>query len=103
MGSGGVSDFTSNLSRSKSFRYSMASGLGGREGMGREGEDMLTTGAPTGASTGASTGSVLVSFLPVYQDCQRAHVSATAKLGGGLLVSESFSLFSCTHGTKEKL
>lgn len=40
-GSGGVSDLTSNLRRSKSFRYSMARGLGGREGMGREGEDMM--------------------------------------------------------------
>lgn len=47
--SGGVSDFTSNLRRSKSFRYSMAKGLGGREGMGREGEDMLL---PVGASKG---------------------------------------------------
>lgn len=62
----------------------MASGLGGREGMGREGEDMLTTGAPTGASTGASTGPVLVSFLPVYQDCRRARGEAqrrTSRLG----------------------
>lgn len=41
-GSGGVSDFTSNLRRSKSFRYSMARGLGGREGIGREGDDMVS-------------------------------------------------------------
>lgn len=39
-GRGGVSGFTSNLRRSKSFRYSMAKGLGGREGMGSEGDDM---------------------------------------------------------------
>lgn len=45
-----MSDFTSNLRRSKSFRYSMARGLGGREGMGREGEDMLSD-ATAGAST----------------------------------------------------
>lgn len=44
-GSGGVSGFTSNLRRSKSFRYSMARGLGGREGMGREGEDMVSAAA----------------------------------------------------------
>lgn len=37
-----MSDFTSNLRRSKSLRYSMARGLGGSEGMGREGEDMLS-------------------------------------------------------------
>lgn len=43
--SGGVSDFTSNLRRSKSFRYSMARGLGGREGIGREGEDMVLVAA----------------------------------------------------------
>lgn len=48
-GSGGVSDFTSNLRRSKSFRYSIARGLGGSEGMGREGEDMA--GAAAGALT----------------------------------------------------
>ena len=41
-GKGGVSGFTSNLSRSKSFRYSMANGLGGREGIGIEGDDMAT-------------------------------------------------------------
>lgn len=44
-GSGGVSDFTSNLRRSKSLRYSMARGLGGRDGMGREGEDMVFAAA----------------------------------------------------------
>lgn len=49
-GSGGVSGFTSNLRRSKSFRYSMARGLGGSEGMGMEGEDMLSAAA--GPSTG---------------------------------------------------
>lgn len=103
MGSGGVSDFTSNLSRSKSFRYSMASGLGGREGMGREGEDMLTTGAPTGASTGASTGSVLVSLSPciriVGEPTSVPQQSSEEDFG----VSESLSLFSCAYGTKEKL
>lgn len=31
-----MSGFTSNLSRSKSLRYSMARGLGGREGSGRD-------------------------------------------------------------------
>ena len=36
-----MSDFTSNLRRSKSLRYSIASGLGGSEGMGREGDDMF--------------------------------------------------------------
>lgn len=41
-GRGGVSDFTSNLRRSKSFRYSMARGLGGRGGMGRDGEDIVS-------------------------------------------------------------
>lgn len=50
-GSGGVSDFTSNLRRSKSFRYSMARGLGGREEIGRDGEDILM---PVGASMGFS-------------------------------------------------
>lgn len=40
-GRGGVSDFTSNLSRSKSFRYSMARGLGGREVMGMGGDDIV--------------------------------------------------------------
>lgn len=49
-GSGGVSDLTSNLRRSKSFRYSMARGLGGREGMGREGEDMMFVAAAAGWS-----------------------------------------------------
>lgn len=49
-GSGGVSDLTSNLRRSKSFRYSMAKGLGGREGMGREGEDMMFVAAAAGGS-----------------------------------------------------
>lgn len=44
-----MSDFTSNLRRSKSFRYSIARGLGGREGMGREGEDM--SGAAAGSLT----------------------------------------------------
>lgn len=44
-----MSDFTSNLRRSKSFRYSIARGLGGSEGMGREGEDM--SGAAAGALT----------------------------------------------------
>lgn len=53
-----MSDFTSNLRRSKSFRYSMARGLGGREGMGREGEDMLSDG-----TAGASTGFFCVSGL----------------------------------------
>lgn len=48
-GSGGVSGFTSNLRRSKSFRYSMARGLGGREGMGREGEDMVSAAAAEGS------------------------------------------------------
>lgn len=61
-----MSDFTSNLRRSKSFRYSIARGLGGREAMGREGDDM--SDATAGASTDvqgrpkvhASTGSQLV-------------------------------------------
>lgn len=53
-----MSDFTSNLRRSKSFRYSMARGLGGREGMGREGEDMLSD-----ATARASTGFFRVSGL----------------------------------------
>lgn len=53
-----MSDFTSNLRRSKSFRYSMARGLGGREGMGREGEDMLSDG-----TAGASTGFVCVRIV----------------------------------------
>lgn len=53
-----MSDFTSNLRRSKSFKYSMARGLGGREGMGREGEDMLSDG-----TAGASTGFFCVSGL----------------------------------------
>lgn len=58
MASGGVSDFTSNLSRSKSLRYSMASGLGGSEGMGRDGEDMASAAsAEGGGGGGASTGS----------------------------------------------
>lgn len=35
-----MSGFTSNLSRSKSFRYSMAKGLGGKEVSGRDGDDM---------------------------------------------------------------
>lgn len=48
-GSGGVSGFTSNLRRSKSLRYSMARGLGGRDGMGREGEDMASAAAATGS------------------------------------------------------
>lgn len=62
--SGGVSDFTSNLRRSKSFRYSMARGLGGREGMGREGEDMMSAAAAAAAG-GASTGIFRVSGLLV--------------------------------------
>lgn len=53
-GSGGVSDLTSNLRRSKSFRYSMARGLGGREGMGREGEDMMFVAAAAAAAAGGS-------------------------------------------------
>ena len=48
-GRGGVSGFTSNFRRSKSFRYSMARGLGGREGMGREGEDMVSAAATAAA------------------------------------------------------
>lgn len=56
-----MSDFTSNLRRSKSFRYSMARGLGGREGMGREGEDMVSAAAA--AAGGASTGFLCVSGL----------------------------------------
>lgn len=67
-GSGGVSDFTSNLRRSKSFRYSMARGLGGREDMGRGGEDMVS--AAGGASRGFS----------VCQDCWKVHSSASAQL-----------------------
>lgn len=50
-GRGGVSDFTSNLRRSKSFRYSIAKGLGGREDIGIGGEDMLSAAAGE-ASTG---------------------------------------------------
>lgn len=49
-GRGGVSDFTSNFRRSKSLRYSMARGLGGREGMGREGEDMISAAGLVGAT-----------------------------------------------------
>lgn len=64
-GSGGVSDFTSNLRRSKSFRYSIARGLGGREGMGREGEDM------SDATAGAGS---------VVQECSNVHTSASAAL-----------------------
>lgn len=69
VGCGGVSDFTSNLRRSKSFRYSMARGLGGREGMGR-GEDMLLLGGPLGDSQGFS----------VCQDCWEVHSSASVQL-----------------------
>lgn len=64
-GSDGVSDFTSNLRRSKSFKYSIARGLGGREDMGREGEDM------SDATAGA---------LTVVQDCSKVHTSASAAL-----------------------
>lgn len=48
-----MSDFTSNFRRSKSFRYSMARGLEGREGMGRGGEDMVS-GAVGGSFTKVS-------------------------------------------------
>jgi len=47
-GGGGVSGFTSNFRRSKSLRYSMARGLGGREDMGREGGDMGREGGDMG-------------------------------------------------------
>lgn len=60
-----MSDFTSNLRRSKSFRYSIARGLGGREGMGREGEDM------SDATAGA---------LAVVQGFSKVHTSARAAL-----------------------
>lgn len=43
-GGGGVSGFTSNLRRSKSLRYSMARGLGGREGSGRDEDITVSTG-----------------------------------------------------------
>lgn len=43
-GGGGESAFASNLSKSKSFKYSMASGLGGSVVMGREGDDIAANG-----------------------------------------------------------
>lgn len=39
-----MSGFTSNLRRSKSLRYSMARGLGGREGSGRDEDITVSTG-----------------------------------------------------------
>lgn len=74
-GSGGVSDFTSNLRRSKSFRYSMARGLGGREGMGREGEDMVSAAAAAAAAAGGSFNRV-----SLCQDCWTVHSSASVRL-----------------------
>lgn len=66
-----MSDFTSNLRRSKSFRYSMARGLGGREGMGREGEDMVSAAAE------------LQQDFSVCQDCWTVHSSASVQLIDG--------------------
>lgn len=70
-GSRGVSDLTSNLRRSKSFRYSMARGLGGREGMGREGEDMISAAAAAG---GFQQG------FSVCQDCWKVQSSSSVQL-----------------------
>lgn len=71
-GSGGVSDLTSNLRRSKSFRYSMARGLGGSEGIGREGEDMISAAA-------AAAGGFQQGFS-VCQDCRKVQSSASVQL-----------------------
>lgn len=73
-GSGGVSGFTSNLRRSKSFRYSIARGLGGREGMGREGDDMLSAAAAAAAVVELQQG------FSVCQDCWTVHSSASVQL-----------------------
>ncbi len=40
-----MSGFTSNFSRSKSLRYSMARGLGGKEGSGRDEDIAVSKGS----------------------------------------------------------
>lgn len=66
-----MSDFTSNFRRSKSFRYSMARGLGGRDATGRGDDDMVSTASAAGATTG---------FSLVCQDCQEIHSSVFLQL-----------------------
>lgn len=82
----------------------MASGLGGSEGMGRDGEDMASAASGAGGDSTRSVcllGKVLPLRVSGLSRGPRLHCSA-AHRWQWVRTSPGAS-FSCTHGRKDKL